>query len=276
MTLHNIRCKPDRDMTILECCKEEVSESDHCVQRSSRRGPVAVRCSGDNQIIRNVSISLITDETPTSGSTLNLTHYYSVLVIWQTHHHHHDDRLRTTAAMLRSFEVRCFNNMHSIKILLSPSNTTFMSQIGGLLRSSYHYTCCVSAIYDSYTAQGVCNRAETPHESQLLTTVTEIFSTEAETLHLNTTKESITQGEITKMLTSKDLSARAKTVDLFTSTEIVSACIGTSKFMNVVVLVTLGAVAAIFAILSALFCVALIIYQRSRKGTHNVTMTPMR
>ena len=266
----NIRCELDRDMTILECCKEKVSESDRCVQRSSRRGPVAVRCSRDNQIIRNVSISLITDETPTSGSTLNLTHYYSVLVIWQIYHHHDDDRLRTTA-VLRSFDVRCFNDVHSIKISLS--NTTFMTQIGGLLRSSYHYTCCVSAVYDSYTAQGVCTRAET---HQLLTTVTEIFSTEAETLHLNTTKESATQGEITKILTSEDLRARAKTIDLFTSTEIVNACIGTSKSMNVVVLGTLGAIAAIFAILSTLLCVALVIYQRSRKGTHNVVMAPMR
>ena len=258
-------------MTILECRRGRVSESGRCVQR----GSAAVRCSGDDHFIRNVSISLITDETPATDSILNLIQYYNVLVTWQIHHDLHDinHRLRTTA-VLRSFEVRCFNDVHSIKISLS--NTTFMTQIGGLLRSSYHYTCCISAVYDSYTAQGVCTRAENPHESQLLTTVTEVFSTEAETLHLNTTKESVTQGEITKMLMSEDLSARAKTVDLFTSTESVSACIGTLKSMNVVVLGTLGAVAAIFAILSASLCVALVIYRRSRKGTHNVTMTPMR
>ena len=268
MTLHNVRCEPDRDMTILECCKSRVSKPDRCIQR----GPAAVRCSGDDQFIRNVSATLITDGTPTTSSTLDLTCYYNVMVIWQIN----QDWLRTTAVP-RSFEVRCFNEMYSIKIL-SLSNTTFTIQIGGLLRSSYNYTCCVSAVYDSYTAQGVCTQAEIRRESQLLTTVTEIFSTEAETPHLNTTKESVTQAEIPKLLTSEDLgtSAQTKTIDLFTSTEIVGVCIGTSKSVNAVVLGTLGAVAAIFAILSALLCVALVIYQRSRKGTHDVIMTPMR
>jgi hypothetical protein len=174
VTLHNVRCESDIDMTILECCIGRVSRPGRCIQR----GPVGVRCSGDDQFITNISATLMIDEAPTTGSTLDSTHYHNILVVWQIQ----QNRLRTTAVQLRSFEVRCFNEMHSIKVSLS--NTTFSTQIGGLLRSSYNYTCCVSAVYESYTAQGVCTQAETI-EPQLLTTVTEIFSTEAETPDLN-------------------------------------------------------------------------------------------
>ena len=176
--LSNDGCKPDRDMAILECCRRReprnCSNSNHC-------DSAGVRCRGD-QLIKNVSATLI--DTPTTGSTLTR---HIVLVIWQLQR----NSSRTTA-LPRSFEVRCFNEMHSC-IKISVSSTTFTIQVGGLLRSSC-YTCCVLAVYELYTAKGVCTRAETPG-SELLTTVTESFSTQVETPDLGITKIAVTQVE---------------------------------------------------------------------------------
>ena len=241
----NVGCEPDRDMTILECCKRrQPTGPKHCLS-------AGVWCR-DDQLVKNVSATLI--NTLTTGSTL--THHI-VLVIWQLQR----NSSRTTAAVPHSFEVRCFNEMHSIKI--SVSSTTFTTHVGGLLRSSY-YTCCVSAVYETYTAKGACTRAETPGP-ELLITVTKSFSTQAETPDLGITKIDATGAETPKMLTSEAIGVQ-------TTTEIVSASMGTSKSMNVVLFGALGAAVAFFVVLSALFCVALT-YQRSRKAVH---MTPMR
>ena len=92
----------------------------------------------------------------------------------------------------------------------------------------------------------------------------EIFSTQAETPDLGITKIAVTRAETPKMLSSVAISAQ-------TTTEIVSACMGTSKSINVLIFGALGAVIAFFVVLSALFCVALI-FKSSRKPVHMTSM----
>ena len=247
--LSNVGCEPARDMTILECCGREVQkQSRYCIH--NRVDSAGVRCR-DDQLVTNVRTTLINTLTNT------LTHH-NVLVTWQLQQN--STRSRATA-LPRSFEVRCFNEIHSIEISLS--NTTFTTQVGGLLQGSY-YTCCVSVVYELYTAKGVCTQTEIP-EPELVTTQISL-STQAETPDLITTKVAIAQAETPNVLTSEVISTQTKTTELFT-TDIVSVCIGTTKSMNVILFGALGAIVAFFVVLSALLCVALI-YQRSRKSVH--------
>ena len=92
----NIGCEPDRDMTILECCKRrQPTGPRHCLS-------AGVWCR-DDQLIKNVSAILI--NTPTTGSTLT---HHNILIIWQLQ----QNSSRTTAAVPYSFEVSCFNEIH--------------------------------------------------------------------------------------------------------------------------------------------------------------------
>ena len=145
--LSNVRCEPERDMTILECCKrdpEKESNSRYC-----DHGSAGVRCQ-DGQLVNNVSVSLF---EATSIPTIKY-HDVTVLITWQLW-----QNITRAIATPHSFEVTCFNAQHIIKII-SLSNTTITTQVGGLLHGSY-YTCCVSAIYEMYTAKGVCTQTET-------------------------------------------------------------------------------------------------------------------
>ena len=245
--LSNVRCELARNMTILECCGREVQRK---IRYCNRVDSAGVRCR-DDQLVMNVRATLINTLTNT------LTHH-NILVTWQLQQN--STRSRATAVP-HSFEVRCFNEIHSIEISLS--NTTFTTQVGGLLQGSY-YTCCVSVVYELYTAKGVCTQAEIP-EPELVTTQISL-STQAETPDLITTKVAIAQAETPNVLTSEVISAQTKTTELFT-TDIVSVCIGTTKSMNVVLFGALGTIIAFLVVLSALLCVALI-YQRSRKSVH--------
>ena len=148
VVLSNVRCEPSRHMTILECCnRDSQKQRRYCYHDDS----AGVRCE-DDQLIKNVSATLI--DTLTTSTSCTLTHY-NILIIWQLQ----QNSIRNTTSGPRSFEVRCFNEVHSIK--LSCTNTTFTIQVGGLLPGSY-YSCCVSAVYDLYTAKGVCTQTETP------------------------------------------------------------------------------------------------------------------
>ena len=155
--LSNVRCEPARDMTVLECCRRRTQRQRmYCYRDDS----VGVRCR-DDQLVKNIRATIINTLTKT------LTHQ-NILVTWQLQQN--STRSRATA-MPRSFEVRCFNEIHSIKISLS--NTTFTAHIGGLLKGSY-YICCVSAVYELYTATGVCTQTET--QSVFTTEITEPFN----------------------------------------------------------------------------------------------------
>ena len=245
--LSNVRCKPARDMTMLECCGREVQKQNRYCNRGDSAG---VRCR-DDQLVMNVRATLINTLTNT------LTHH-NILVTWQLQQ---NSTISRATAVPRSFEVRCFNEIHSIEISLS--NTTFTTQVGGLLQGSY-YICCVSVVYELYTVKGVCTQAEIP-EPELATTQISL-STQAEVPDLITTKVAVARTETLNMLTSEVISAQTKTTELFT-TEIVTVCIGTTKSMNVALFGALGTIIAFLVVLSALLCVALIC-QRSRKSVH--------
>ena len=155
--LSNVRCEPARDMTILECCRRRAQRQRmYCYRDDS----VGVRCR-DDQLVRNILLDTLTN-TQTS--------YNIIVVTWQLQQNSTRSSYRATA-MPRSFEVRCFNEIHGIKISLS--NTTFTTQVGGLLQGSY-YTCCVSAVCELYTAKGVCTQTET--QSVFTTKITEPFN----------------------------------------------------------------------------------------------------
>ena len=77
----------------------------------------------------------------------------SIEITWQQN---------TTVAEANIFEVKCYNDRHSIEITVSRDTTT--TELGGLLHSST-YSCCVSAVYDLYTARSVCTEVETPTTS---------------------------------------------------------------------------------------------------------------
>ena len=147
-------------MTILECCKRDPEKRPN--SRYCNHGSAGIRCQ-DGQLVKNISTTLIE-----AMSTLTLTHHdMTVLIIWQLW----QNTTRATASP-HSFEVTCFNAQHSIRII-SLSNTTITAQVGGLLQGSY-YTCCVSAVYELYTARGVCTQTET--QSVFTTEITEPFN----------------------------------------------------------------------------------------------------
>ena len=93
----------------------------------------------------------------------------------------------------------------------------------------------MSAIYKLYTAKGVCTQAETPGGLELLTTqISQSTQALPNSPNLITTIPGVTRAETPNMVSSEfeDISAQ---------TEIVNACIGTSKL--------LGALGAIIAFL---------------------------
>ena len=147
--LSRVRCEPVRDMTILECCKRDPEKESNNRYCAHNHGSAGVRCQ-NGQLVKNISATLIK-----ATRTLTDTHHdVTVLITWQLW----QNTTRATATP-GSFEVTCFNAQHSIKVT-SLSNTTITTQVRGLLQGS-HYTCCVSAIYEMYTAKGVCTGTET-------------------------------------------------------------------------------------------------------------------
>ena len=54
-----------------------------------------------------------------------------------------------------SFLVQCFIRQHRIEVSID-NNNTFVAQLGGLFSSAIYYVCCVSAVYGSYVADGMC------------------------------------------------------------------------------------------------------------------------
>ena len=70
-----------------------------------------------------------------------------------------------------SFDVKCFNEEHSIAMSVSRQN--FTTYLVGLLPFT-SYNCCVSIVYELYIADRICNEIETP-ELFVRSTTTEIL-----------------------------------------------------------------------------------------------------
>ena len=215
----DVSCDPARDMTLLECCSRVCRSNNERIKYCDRdRDSAGVRCI-DVQRLKNISTTLI--------STTGTTHFI-ILITWQL-----QQNSTAIAATYepRSFEVSCFNEWHSIKMSLS--NTTFTTQVGGLLPSS-SYTCCVSAVYDSYMAKGVCTQLEIPG--------LELLRVTTETACTNSNRTTIEAAN--------------------------------SKSMNALFFGVLGSIITFFLVLSALLCVALIyqVRKKSKESVHVMPM----
>ena len=151
--LDNVNCN-GREPTLFEC--------GHVVEHNCYHGEDAgVRCTGDvdspllSESVTNVSVN-ITSIISTHGTNL-----YTVLITW---------KLQNTSWYQHppnSLQIGCFSHPHRIE--RSVNYTTFSIHLVGLLPSTL-YNCCVSAVYESYTAKGVCIETATipPNETTMI------------------------------------------------------------------------------------------------------------
>ena len=77
----------------------------------------------------------------------------------------------TTADEPTSFDIKCSNEKHSVTMSVSGQNVTM--QLMGLLPIT-SYNCCVSAVYELYQADGICDELETPELFISTTTMNQI------------------------------------------------------------------------------------------------------
>ena len=79
-----------------------------------------------------------------------------------------------------SFSVQCFDIQHKIELSIN-NNHNFTAQLGGLHSYAAYYVCCVSAVYGSYVADGMC--AILPLQTANMTLESSLFaiSTPSET-----------------------------------------------------------------------------------------------
>ena len=138
--MSNVNCAPETDDRLLECRHNTYSNAYYCHRRAG------VRCT-PSQRIMSVRAARVDTAVATPTSSVEIT--------WQQN---------TTVAEANIFEVKCYNDRHSIEITVSSDTTT--TELGGLLHSS-NYTCCVSAVYDLYTARSVCTVIEIPTKNNI-------------------------------------------------------------------------------------------------------------
>ena len=143
IALDNVRC--DASETILfECNHNGLFEHD-CRHRED----AGVRCTGDvdssllSESVTNVSVNM------TSIISTHGTNLYTVLITWKLQN---TSRYRYQPD---SFQIECFSHPHRIEMSVNYTLATFSIHLVGLLPSIL-YNCCVSAVYESYTAKGVC------------------------------------------------------------------------------------------------------------------------
>ena len=134
--LDEVRCDGS-EVSLLECDHRELFM--HSCHHSEEAG---VKCNRDEDIMKNISASLQLS-TPCISA-------YTALITWASQN--------TTQYQPSSYKVECFNRQHHIKMLVN--NITFSIELFGLLPST-SYNCCVSAIYESYTARAVCTEIVT-------------------------------------------------------------------------------------------------------------------
>ena len=99
-----------------------------------------VRCI-ERQRVKNVTATLRVNTTVTTTNTVKIT--------WDQN---------TTVAEPTMFVVICGNDRQIT--VMTVSNDTTATDLGGFLSSS-NYSCCVSAVYNLYTARSVCMVVET-------------------------------------------------------------------------------------------------------------------
>ena len=142
--LDNVDCNGG-EPTLLECGHLR----EHNCYHSEDAG---VRCTGSvdssflSEIVMNISVN-----TTSIISTQGISSY-TVLITWKLQN--------ISWYQPNSYQTECFNDQHRIEMLV---NNEFRVQLTGLLPYN-SYNCCVSAVYESYTAKGVCiETAIIPH-----------------------------------------------------------------------------------------------------------------
>ena len=138
--MDNVDCN-GTEPTLLECDQNELF-----MHNCRHREDAGVRCTGDvdssflSEIIMNISVN-----TTSIISTQGINSY-TVLITWKLQN--------ISRYQPNSYQTECFNDQHCIEMLV---NNEFSVQLMGLLPSN-SYNCCVSAVYESYTAlaKGVC------------------------------------------------------------------------------------------------------------------------
>ena len=147
--LDNVRCNPSRDMSLLECPHRPtpVNACDHTRDAS-------VRCRDDQGEVKTISATII-----------NLVN--TIMISWELGN-------STQAGVPIMFKIECFSEKHSI--VISVSNQTSTVSLGGLL-PSISYNCCVSVVYELYTARRICTEIETTSTKIITVTVSESTTT---------------------------------------------------------------------------------------------------
>ena len=99
----------------------------------------------EDQRVKNMTVSANVIDTNTPSTV------HTTLISWMLYN--------TTMDKPTSFDIECSNERHSITMLVSDQD--FTTHLVGLLPLT-SYNCCVSAVYELYRAEGVCDDIETP------------------------------------------------------------------------------------------------------------------
>ena len=145
MVLDDVTCA-GTETTLLSCF-----DSGHnlvpAVGDCNHNNDISVRCVlKEEQQIKNINISvnIIDVNAPSTVHT--------ALISWVLYN--------TTMDEPTTFDVKCSNEQHSITMSVSGQN--FTTHLMGLLPFT-SYNCCVSAVYERYIADSVCDGIEIPH-----------------------------------------------------------------------------------------------------------------
>lgn len=135
-------------MALLEC-RHRLPPIEMCLNHMRDAG---VQCRDDHGEVKNVRATNI----------INPTHM--IMVSWELGN-------STRAGVPTVFEIECFSTRHEKhSIAISVDNRSSTINLGGLLPST-SYNCCVSAVYELYTARRICTEIEST--STIATTITE-------------------------------------------------------------------------------------------------------
>jgi hypothetical protein len=143
IVLDEVQCDGSEATLLLECNHRELFM--HDCRHNEDAGVKCNRDEDNNIIIKNINASIIRLNTPCVST-------YTAMITWTPQDTTHEYQLS-------SHQIECFSRQHHIKMLVS--NVTFNVELSGLLPST-PYNCCVSAVYGSYTARGVCTPIQTP------------------------------------------------------------------------------------------------------------------
>ena len=132
----SVRCN-GTESELLECNRNMPANCGH-------HKDVSVRCIlTEDQRVKNMTVSANVVDTKTPST---------VLISWVLYNITMDEPT--------SFDIECSNERHSIIISVSGQDST--THLMGLFPLTF-YNCCVSAVYELYRAEGVCDdEIETP------------------------------------------------------------------------------------------------------------------